>query len=87
MRLLKLCLFKAGLWEAVNYLKTGGKGYTITSGDGLAYSYSAYDSFDLLAGWAKQLMVVSSEPCKASSWFHPLLTSPGVIVCALRDSD
>jgi ubiquinone/menaquinone biosynthesis C-methylase UbiE len=87
MRLLKLCLFKAGLWGAVNHLKTGGKGYAITPGDGLAYSYSVYDSFDLLAAWAKQLIVVPSEPCKASSWFHPLLTSPGAIVCALRETD
>lgn len=87
VRLVKLCLFKVGLWRVVNYLKTGGKGYTVTLGDGLAYSYSAYDSFDQLAGWARELIVVPSEPCKAASWFHPLLTSPGVIVCALREVD
>jgi ubiquinone/menaquinone biosynthesis C-methylase UbiE len=85
-RLLKLALYKAGLWGALNYLKTGGKGYSITDGDGLAYSYSAYDSFDYLARWAARLIVLPSEPCKPSSWFRPLLTSPGVVVCALRET-
>jgi ubiquinone/menaquinone biosynthesis C-methylase UbiE len=86
VRLLKLGLYKVGFWGVVNYLKTGGKGYAVTPGDGLAYSYSAYDSFDYLAEWARELIVVPSEPCKALSWFHPLLTSPGVIVCALKGS-
>jgi ubiquinone/menaquinone biosynthesis C-methylase UbiE len=87
IRLLKLSLYKIGLWKMVNHLKTGGKGYMITQGDGLAYSYSAYDSFDYLAEWASQLIVVPSDPCKARTWFHPLLTSPGVIACALREMD
>jgi ubiquinone/menaquinone biosynthesis C-methylase UbiE len=85
VRLLKLGFYKVGLWGVVNYLKTGGKGYMVTPGDGLAYSYSAFDSFDYLAEWARELIVVPSEPCKARSWFHPLLTAPGVIVCALKE--
>lgn len=86
VRLLKLALYKTGLWGVVNYLKTGGKGYMLTPGDGLAYSYSVYDSFDLLADWASRLIVMPAEDCKATSWFHPLLTSAGVIVCALRET-
>ncbi len=85
MRLLKLGLYKAGLWNAVNYLKTGGKGYLLTEGDGLAYSYSVYDSFDLLANWAEQLIIIPAEACKASSWLHPLLTTGGVLVCAVKN--
>src|SRR5579863_4337812 len=30
VRVLKLALYKAGLWGAVNYVKTGGKGYMLT---------------------------------------------------------
>jgi ubiquinone/menaquinone biosynthesis C-methylase UbiE len=84
-RLLKLALYKAGLWGVVTYLKTGGKGYMLTPGDGLAYSYSVYDSFDRLADWASRTVVMPAEDGKAASWFHPLLTSPGVVVCALRE--
>jgi ubiquinone/menaquinone biosynthesis C-methylase UbiE len=87
IRLLKLGLYKAGLWRMVNYLKTGGKGYELTQGDGLAYSYSVYDSFELLANSAEQLIVSPSEPCVATSWFHPLLTASGVVVCAMKKTD
>jgi len=85
MRLLKLALYKAKLWGAANYVKTRGKGYLLTPGDGLAYSYSVYDSFDCLARWAAHLILIPVEQHSAASWFHPLLTSSGVIVCALKD--
>jgi len=85
VRLLKLALYKVGLWGVVNYVKTAGKGYMLTSGDGLAYSYSVYDSFDCVAGWAAHLMLIPAEQHNAASWFHPLLTSSTVIVCALKE--
>jgi len=84
-RLLKLALYKAKLWPVVNYLKTGGKGYQITPGDGLAYSYSVYDSFDCLAEWSGQLILIPLQGGRPRSWLHPLLNSPGVIVCALKE--
>lgn len=34
-----------GLWPLFNYLKTRGRGYTISEGDGLAYSYSVFNSY------------------------------------------
>jgi ubiquinone/menaquinone biosynthesis C-methylase UbiE len=84
VRLLKLALYKAGVWKIVDYLKTGGKGYNLTDGDGLFYSYSVYDSFDHIAKWAGQLIVLPNEACKARSWLHPLLTSGGVFLCAMK---
>lgn len=38
LRLLKLALYKARLWGAFNQLRTFGKGYQLTEGDGVAYS-------------------------------------------------
>jgi hypothetical protein len=87
VRFLKLCLFKAGLGRVVNHVKIGGKGYAVTPGDCPSYPYSVYDRFDYLAVLAKQSIVVASEPCPALSWFHPLHTSPGVIVCAIRETN
>ena len=86
MRVFKLGLYKAGLWGIIDYLKTGGKGYNLTEGDGLFYSYSVYDSFNRIAEWAGQMMVIPNEACKARSWLHPLLTSSGVLLCALKDT-
>ena len=85
-RLIKLALYKSGLWGPFNYLRTRGKRYMITEGDGLAYSYSVYDSFELVTGWADRIILVpTGSTGKTKSWFHPLLNSPGVLVCAIRD--
>jgi len=84
-RLFKLALYKSRLWGAYNFVRTTGKGYRITEGDGLAYSYSVYDSFDLLAQWADRMILYSAVDKQRSSWAHPLLTSGGVLICALKD--
>jgi ubiquinone/menaquinone biosynthesis C-methylase UbiE len=83
---IKLVLYKSGLWGVYNYLRTGGKGYTITEGDGLAYSYSVYDSFGLISRWADRLILIPSNAGeKGASWFHPLFNSGGVLVCAIKE--
>jgi ubiquinone/menaquinone biosynthesis C-methylase UbiE len=87
IRAIKLALYKTGLWPAINYIKTRGKGYMITEGDGLAYSYSVYDSFDCLANGAAHLLMLPAEAGLARSWFHPLLTSSGVIAFAIKGTD
>ena len=85
-RLLKLFLSKSKLWGVYTFLRTRGKGYTITEGDGLAYSYSIYDSYDLVSRWADRVILIPSTPGeKSSSWFHPLLNSSGVLVFALKE--
>jgi ubiquinone/menaquinone biosynthesis C-methylase UbiE len=83
-RLLKLALYKCGLWGAYNYLRTAGTGYRITTGDGLSYSYSVYDSLALLGGWADRVILIPTSPGNSASWFQPLLSSSGVLVCAIK---
>lgn len=85
-RLLKLFLFKLGLWRIVNYLKTRGKGYLLTEGDGVAYSYSVYDSLACITEWADRVVLIPGEPGKVKSWFHPLLTAGTIIVCAMKEN-
>lgn len=86
-RIVKLLLFKARLWGVFNYLRTLGKGFLFSEGDGVFYSYSVYDSFQQIASWADRLILVPNGDQKVRSWIHPLLTSGGVIVCAFRDKD
>ena len=52
MRHFKLCLYRAGLWRIVKFVQTRGKGYTISEGDGLAYSYSVYFQYAYLSRWS-----------------------------------
>jgi SAM-dependent methyltransferase len=84
-RLAKLALYRLGLWPLANYVKTGGRGYDVSAGDGLAYSYSVFDSYELLAQWASRVILVPTSPSSAGSWAHPLLTAGQVLACATRD--
>jgi ubiquinone/menaquinone biosynthesis C-methylase UbiE len=84
-RMLKLILYKAHLWKAARFLQTKGKMYTITEGDGLGYSYSVFDSYDQLARWADTIVLMGVDnDRRPESWFHPLLTSKGVLLCAIK---
>lgn len=40
LRILKLLLFKFKLWSALDFLRTCGKGYQVSEGGGVFYSYS-----------------------------------------------
>lgn len=44
VRAVKQVLNALGLWPLANFVKTRGKGYSITEGDGLAYSYSVFSN-------------------------------------------
>jgi SAM-dependent methyltransferase len=85
MGLLKMALYRARLWGIIYRLRTGGKGYDLSEGDGLAYSYSVYDSFDMLANWADQLIPIATGPGKPTSWFHPVLTNGSALLVAIKD--
>lgn len=81
VRALKTALFQAGLWPMVNWLKTGGKGYTISEGDGLAYSYSVYQNLAQLKGHWEQVNVVSTYPSQ-DGFFGPRMSAPHVLALA-----
>lgn len=83
-RWFKFFLYKIGLWRVFNWIRTVGKGYQISEGDGLFYSYSVYDTYDLVAEWAEQVILVPLGQPKSKSWLHPLLTSEAIIMIGLR---
>jgi ubiquinone/menaquinone biosynthesis C-methylase UbiE len=44
-RTAKRILARLGLWRAFDHVRTGGKGYHVSAGDGLFYSYSVYNDY------------------------------------------
>ncbi len=44
-RSIKQVLDRFGLWPLEDLIKTKGRGYTISDGDGLAYSYSVFNNY------------------------------------------
>jgi ubiquinone/menaquinone biosynthesis C-methylase UbiE len=81
----KVILCKTGVFRAAYRLKTVGKGYRFSEGDGLAYSYSVFDEMELLSEWADRVIVIPLDEVETTSVFHPLLTSFHVLLCAVRD--
>lgn len=85
VRLLKLALYKAHLWNAARYLQTRGKMFSVSEGDGVFYSYSVFDSYRQLTVWADKIWTLPiSDDGPARSWLHPLTTSSHVLLCALK---
>lgn len=48
LRRVKRWSWQLGLWPALDLLRTRGRGYTLTPGDGVSYSYSVFDQRALL---------------------------------------
>jgi ubiquinone/menaquinone biosynthesis C-methylase UbiE len=83
-RMTKLALYKSRLWGGARLIRTLGRNYHLSEHDGLGYSYSVFDSFDLLARWASSVVLIPTRSGNRMNWFHPLLTSDEILVCAVR---
>lgn len=86
LRVFKFLLYKMKLWNFFNFLRTRGKRYQVSEGDGLFYSYSVYDNYDLIQEWAERIFLFPIGETRCWSWFHPLLNSSGVLLIGLRKS-
>ena len=83
LRLLKYTLFSLGLWSAADWIKTKGKGYTISEGDGLAYSYSVYQSLRTLHKFWKTLRITSTGGA-SDTLFGPLISAGQLVLIGLN---
>jgi ubiquinone/menaquinone biosynthesis C-methylase UbiE len=83
LRIAKLLLFKLNLWDAFDFLRTRGKGYQVSEGDGVFYSYSVYDNYSQIGEWAGSIDLFSIGETRSSNWFRPLLTSGNVLLIAI----
>jgi ubiquinone/menaquinone biosynthesis C-methylase UbiE len=86
IRLLKLMLYKAGLWSLVKLLQTRGTGYTVSQGDGVAYSYSVYFQHKCLNKWAERVLAipVRRTGSNTAAW-SVVLGADTVLLCGIRD--
>lgn len=83
----KMMLWQSGLFAAAYKLKTLGKGYRFSEGDGLAYSYSVFDCAAMLGEWADRVIVIPLDANNRKSVFQPVMTSFHVLLCAVRDRE
>jgi len=59
-RMLKQCLAALGLWGLADWIKTRGKGYTISKEDGLAYSYSVFNNYAQISSECERVHLVNT---------------------------
>jgi ubiquinone/menaquinone biosynthesis C-methylase UbiE len=86
VRMLKLALYKSKLWTVTKFIQTRGKMYGITEGDGLAYSYSVFDSYEELAEWGDTIWLIpTANERTVRSWLHPLITSQHILLCVIKN--
>lgn len=93
-RYVKVAIHALGLWPTFDLIRTRGRGYMVSEGDGLYYSYSVFDSLQVLRSYAPELMIVELEAASppALRWSGPLCNAPSVLTlclfaCKSRRSD
>jgi ubiquinone/menaquinone biosynthesis C-methylase UbiE len=60
-RFVKQAINALGLWSAYNYIRTKGKKYQISEGDGLFYSYSVFNNFSLIKKNCKSVHLLNTR--------------------------
>jgi SAM-dependent methyltransferase len=82
LRWIKAGIFVSGLWPVANWIKTRGKGYTFSQGDGLAYSYSVFQDVPTLRENWRTLRITSTEGMSDATVPGPVLTAAQLLLVA-----
>lgn len=61
LRFVKQAINALGLWNAYNFIRTKGKKYQISEGDGLFYSYSLFNNFSLIKKNCKSVHLLNTR--------------------------
>ena len=59
-RLIKQSINALGLWKLADLIKTKGKGYTFSEGDGLAYSYSIFENYRKIKSSCQRVHIMNT---------------------------
>ena len=60
-RFLKQAINAVGLWPAANLIKTKGKGYTLSDGDGVTYSYSVFTNYKQISKGCESVYLLNTS--------------------------
>jgi ubiquinone/menaquinone biosynthesis C-methylase UbiE len=83
-RRIKGWLANLRMWPLANWIKTRGKGYYFSEEDGLAYSYSVYDTLDIVRAWGERVFLYPIESSREGG-LHPYTTTGQLLVGAIRN--
>jgi len=81
-RSIKQCLHWAGLWPFANYVKTRGKGYSLSAGDGVAYSYSVFTNYRLIQAHCNRIHIFNTT----AAGINPYRTAKHVALLGIKST-
>ena len=61
VRTIKQLINGFGLWGVADFIKTKGKGYTMSEGDGLAYSYSVFNDYKQIRTQCQNIHLLNTK--------------------------
>lgn len=79
-RAVKQTLDALRLWPLADLLKTRGRGYTESEGDGIAYSYSVFNNYKLIRSLSRSVHVLNTE----DGGINPYRSASHVALLALK---
>ena len=82
-RLIKLGLARSGLLKPFNWARRGGRLWYESEGDGVAYSYSAFDSWPVLAEGCDHVLAIPTGGDRHAGR-SPILHARHVLVCGFK---
>ena len=80
VRLIKQAINAVGLWPAADWVKTAGRGYSISKGDGVAYSYSVFNDWPEIRRQCRVVHVTNTD----GGGINPYRTAAHVAVLGLK---
>ena len=80
VRSIKQAINAAGLWSIADWIKTGGRGYSVSEGDGVAYSYSVFNDWPRIRQHCRIVHVVNTD----GAGINPYRTAAHVAVVGLK---
>ena len=81
--MLKLAIHRTGMWPTFERIRTRGRGYMESDGDGIFYSYSIFDSMPQLQAWADRVFIIPTMPQKKIPLMQ--IATPHGLLVAFRE--
>ena len=67
-RVIKQIANAFGLWKAIDFIKTRGKGYAVSEEDGLFYSYSVFNNYNLIQSACDKIHLLNTNDGKITPY-------------------
>ena len=69
-RAIKQMLKAVGLWSIADLIKTHGRGYSISEGDGISYSYSIFDDYRQISAHCTRVHLLSTAGTRSPNLYR-----------------